>query len=68
MSVPDVAGLITPRSLVPDLAAAQPSAVFVRRLLRVVTVIIFATATVIGVQFAAAAPTESPVSPRVLHR
>ncbi len=62
MSVPDVATLLNLRSL----AAAEPSAVFVRWMLRIITVIIFVAATVIGVQFAAAAP-ESPVSTSVSH-
>jgi hypothetical protein len=47
---------------VPGLAAAEPSAVFVRWMLRIVTVIIFLAATVIGVQLATAAPSQSPVS------
>jgi hypothetical protein len=62
MSVPDVAILINIRSLSPSLATGEPSAVVVRWMLRLVTVIIFLAATVIGVQFATAAPTEPPVS------
>ena len=62
MSVPDVATLINIRSLVPSAATAEPPAVFVRWMLRLATVMIFAAATVIGVQFALAAPTGSPVS------
>lgn len=68
MSVPDVALLTNLRSRVPNLTAAEPSAGFVRWMLRGVTVIIFATATVIGVQFAAAAPADPPVSTSVSHR
>jgi hypothetical protein len=68
MSVPDIASLIHIRSLEPNLATAEPSAVFVRWMLRVVTGIIFVAATVIGVQLATTAPTEPPaptsVSPR----
>ena len=62
MSVPDIATLINIRNLVPSAATAEPPAVFVRWMLRLATVIIFVAATVIGVQFAMAAPTESPVS------
>ena len=62
MSVPDVAALINLRSRVPSLAAAEPSAVLVRWMLRLATVLIFLAATVIGVQFATAAPTAPPVS------
>ena len=62
MSVPDVAMLINVRSLAPSLTRGEPSAVVVRWILRLVTVIIFLAATVIGVQFAAAAPTEPPAS------
>ena len=61
MSVPRVATLISIRSRVPNLAAAEPSAAFVRWLLRLVSVIIFLAATVIGVQLATAAPSQSPV-------
>ena len=68
MSVPDIATQINIRSLLPSLATTEPSAVFVRWMLRVVTGIIFVAATVIGVQLAAAAPTESPVSTSVSHR
>ena len=68
MSVPDVALLTNLRSRVPNLASAETSAGFVRWMLRGITVIIFGTATVIGVQFAAAAPAESPVSTSVSHR
>ena len=68
MSVPDVAILTILRSRVPNLASAEPSAVFVRWMLRGVTVIIFAAATVIGVQSAAVAPAESPASPSEPHR
>jgi hypothetical protein len=67
MSIPDVATLINIRSWVPNLTTAEPSAVFVRRMLRVVTGVIFVAATVIGVQFAAAAPAEPPVSTSVSH-
>jgi len=62
MSVPDVAILINVRSLAPSLATGEPSALVVRWMLRLVTVIIFLAATVIGVQVATAAPTEPPVS------
>ena len=62
MSVPDVAILINIRSLAPSLATGEPSAAFIRWMLRLVTVIIFVAATVIGVQLATAAPTEPPVS------
>jgi hypothetical protein len=68
MSVPDVAILTNLRSRVPNLAAAEPSAAFVRWMLRGITVIIFGLATVVGIQFAAAAPAESPVSTSVSHR
>jgi hypothetical protein len=37
-------------------------------MLRGVTVIIFGLATIVGIQFAAAAPAESPVSTSVSHR
>ena len=67
MSVPDVADLPAVRPLIPNLAAAEPPTVVVRWMLRGVTVIIFATATVIGVQVATAAPAESPVSTSVSH-
>ena len=62
MSVPDVAALINIPSLVPSTATAQPTASFVRWMLRVATVIIFATATLVGVQLAMAAPAEPPAS------
>lgn len=62
MSVPDVATLVNIRNLVPSVATAEPPAVLVRWMLRLATVIIFVAATVIGVQLAMAAPTESPVS------
>ncbi|HEV2929581.1 MAG TPA: hypothetical protein VGW74_12880 [Propionibacteriaceae bacterium] len=63
MSVPDVAILINIRSLAPpSRATGEPSALVVRWMLRLVTVIIFVAATVIGVQVATAAPTEPPVS------
>ena len=62
MSVPDVATSISLRSLVPSVVSAQPSSVLVRWMLRATTVIVFAVATIIGVQVALAAPTESPVS------
>jgi hypothetical protein len=62
MSIPDVTSLINIRTLVPSLAPAELPAAFVRWMLRLLTVIIFLTATVIGVQIATAAPTESPVS------
>jgi hypothetical protein len=62
MSVPDVAILINIRSRSPSLATGELSAVVVRWILRLVTVIIFVAATVIGVQFATAAPTEPLVS------
>ena len=68
MSVPDVALLTNLRSRVPNLASAEPSALFVRWMLRGFTVIIFTAATVIGVQFGTAAPAESPVSTSVSHR
>ena len=68
MSILDVATLMHIRSRVPNLVAADPSAVFVRSMLRVVTLIIFVAATVIGVQFAKAAPTEPPVSTSVSER
>jgi hypothetical protein len=68
VSVSDVAILTNLRSRVPNLAAAEPSAAFVRRLLRGVTVIIFTAATVIGVQVAVAAPAEPPASTTVSHR
>ena len=62
MSVPDVATLINIRGLVPRVVSGQPPDVLVRWMLRTATVVIFAVATVIGVSFALAAPTESPVS------
>jgi hypothetical protein len=62
MSVPDVATSIFLRNLVPSLASTQPSSVLVGWMLRATTVIVFAVATIIGVQVALAAPTESPVS------
>jgi hypothetical protein len=61
MSLPDVATLLNLRRLVPSVTA-EPPAVLVRWMLRLATVIIFLAATVIGVQFALAAPTEPPVS------
>jgi hypothetical protein len=61
MSLPDVATLLNLRSLLPSVAA-EPPAVLVRWMLRLATVIIFLAATVIGVQFALAAPTEPPAS------
>ena len=68
MSVPGVANLVSIRSRVPNLATAVPSASFVRWMLRLVTVIIFVAATVIGVQLATAAPSQSPVSSSGSHR
>lgn len=65
MAVPDVAMLVSIRSQAPSLAGSEPSALFVRWMLRVVTVIIFVAATVVGMQLATAAPTESPVSSSV---
>jgi hypothetical protein len=62
MSVPDVAMLVSIRSQAPSLAGSEPSALFVRWMLRLISVIIFLAATVIGVQLATAAPTEPPVS------
>ena len=62
MSVPDVATSISLRSLIPSVAAAQPSSVLVGWMLRATTVIVFVVATIIGVEVALAAPTESPVS------
>ena len=62
MSVPDVATLINIRGLVPRVVSASRPDVLVRWMLRIATVVIFAAATVIGVQLALAAPTESPVS------
>jgi hypothetical protein len=67
MSIPDVATLINIRSRVPNVTTAEPSAVFVRWMLRVATAIIFVAATVIGVQLGAAAPAESPVPTSVSH-
>jgi hypothetical protein len=61
MSLPDVVTLLNLRSLLPN-AAAEPPAILIRWMLRLVTVIIFLAATVIGVQFALAAPTEPPAS------
>ena len=68
MSVPDIATLVNIRSRLPNLATTEPSAVFVRWKLRALTGIIFVTATVIGVQLAAAAPAESPAVTSVSHR
>ena len=68
MSVPDVADLPAVPNLVPNLASAEPSTGVIRWMLRGVTVIIFGLATVVGIQFAAAAPAESPVSTTVSHR
>ena len=68
MSVSDVAALINIRGRVPSLASAEPSAAFVRWMLRFATLLIFLTATVIGVQFATAAPTEPPISISGPHR
>jgi len=62
MSVPDVATSISLHSLAPGIASDQPSSVLARWLLRATTVIVFVVATVIGVQVALAAPSESPVS------
>lgn len=62
MSVPDVATSISLRSLVPSVASAQPSSALMRWMLRTMTVVVFAVATIIGVQVALAAPAESPVS------
>jgi hypothetical protein len=62
MSVPDVATLTNIRGLVPSVVSALPPGVLVRWMLRVATLVIFGVATVIGVQLALAAPTESPVS------
>ena len=62
MSVPDVAMLVSLRSQAPSLAGSEPSAHFVRWMLRLLSVIIFLAATVIGIQLATAAPTEPPVS------
>ena len=63
MSVlPDVAMLVSIRSQAPSLTGSEPSALFVRWMLRLLSVIVFMAATVIGVQFATAAPTEPPVS------
>jgi hypothetical protein len=62
VSVPDVAASINIRSLVPSLASVQPSSVLVRWTLRATTMVIFALATVLGVQAALTAPAESPVS------
>jgi hypothetical protein len=61
MSVPDVATLLNLRRLVPSVAT-EPPAALVRWMLRLATVVIFLAATVIGVQFALAAPTEPPAS------
>jgi hypothetical protein len=68
MSVPDIASPVNIRNLLPNLATTEPSAVFVRWMLRIVTGIIFLAATVIGLQLAAAAPSESPVLTSVSHR
>ena len=62
MSVSDVATSISLRNLLPSAASAQRSSVLVLWMLRATTVIVFAVATIIGVQVALAAPTESPVS------
>jgi hypothetical protein len=62
VSVPDVAASINIRSLVPSLASIQPSSILVRWTLRATTMVIFSVATVLGIQVALAAPTESPVS------
>jgi soluble lytic murein transglycosylase-like protein len=62
MSVSDVAMLVSIRSQAPSLAGSEPSAHLVRWMLRLLSVIIFLAATVIGVQLATAAPTEPPVS------
>ena len=62
MSVPDVATSISLRSLLPSVAWAQLSGVVVRWMLRIITVVVFALATIIGVSVALAAPAESPVS------
>jgi hypothetical protein len=61
MSVPDVASLLNMRSLLPSVAA-EPSAILIRWMLRLTTVVIFLAATVIGVELALAAPTEPPAS------
>ncbi len=68
MSISDVATMVNIRSRVAHLPAAQPSALFVRWMLRVVTMIIFVAATVIGIQLATTAPSESPVSTGVSDR
>ena len=62
MSVPDVATSISLRSLVPSIASASPSSALVRWMVRATTVIVFAVATIIGIQVALSAPSESPVS------
>ena len=62
MSVLGVASSMSLRSLVPSAVSAQPSSVLVRWMLRAVTLVVFGLATVIGVGFGLAAPTESPVS------
>ena len=62
MSVPDVAMLVSIRSQSPSLAGSEPSALFVRWMLRLLSVIVFLVATVIGIQLAVAAPSEPPVS------
>ena len=62
MSVPDVAMLVSIRSQSPSLAGFEPSALFVRWMLRLLSVIVFLAATVIGIQLATAAPSEPPVS------
>ncbi len=62
MAVLNVATFTSIRSRIPSIAAADLSASSVRWILRLVTVIIFLVATVIGVQLATAAPTDSPVS------
>ena len=68
MSIPGVATLISNRSRVPGTATAEPSAAVVRWLLRLITVIIFLAATVIGVQLATTAPSQSPASTGGSHR
>lgn len=68
MSIPGVATLISVRSRVPNLATAEPSASVVRWMLRLVTLIIFVAATLIGVQLATAAPSHPPVSSSGSHR
>jgi len=62
MSVPGVASSISLRGLVPSVASAQPSSALVRWMLRMMTAVVFAVATIMGVQVALAAPAESPAS------